>query len=71
MIKVQPLPIDKQMAMEEEKKQKEDQMMNRARFLNKIARTIFIILLAIFNVGYWTVAYLDYFTPVEHYIKRH
>ena len=59
MIKVQPFPIEKQMEIEEEKLQKEDQMMNHARFLNKIARTIFIILLAIFNVGYWSVAYLE------------
>ena len=59
MIKVQPFPIEKQMEIEEEKLQKEDQMMNHAKFLNKIARTIFIILLAIFNVGYWSVAYLE------------
>ena len=71
MIKVQPFPIDEQLVIKEEKLQKEEQMMNHAISLNKIARTVFIIILTIFNVGYWTVAYLDYFTPVEHYIKRH
>ena len=68
MRKVRPLPINKQPAIEEEKLQKEDQMMKHARFLNKIARRVFIILLAIFNVGYWSVAYLEHFRPAEYYI---
>ena len=45
--------------------------MNHAKFLNKIARIVFIILLGIFNVGYWTVAYLEHFRPVEYYITGH
>ena len=68
MIKVQPLPISKQQVLEEEKLQKEDQMMKHAKFLNRIARIVFIILLAIFNVGYWSVAYLEHFRPAEYYI---
>ena len=70
MIKVQPFSINEQPAnsVEEEKLQNEDHIMNRARLLNKIARTVFIILLAIFNVGYWSVAYLEHFRPAEYYI---
>ena len=68
MIKVQPFPIDEQLVIKEEKLQKEEQMMNHAISLNKIARTVFIILLAIFNVGYWSVAYLEHFRPAEYYI---
>ena len=68
MIKVQPFPIDEQLVIKEEKLQKEEQMMNHAISLNKIARTVFIILLAIFNVGYWLVAYLEHFRPAEYYI---
>ena len=51
--------------------QKEDQMMKHARFLNKIARTVFIILLAIFNVGFWTVAFLEHSKPPEYYTTGH
>ena len=36
------------------------QMMNYARFFNKIAR--------IFNDGYWSVADLEHFRPAEYYI---
>ena len=68
MIKVQPFAINEQPVVEEEKLQNEDLMMNHARILNKIARIVFIILLAIFNVGYWSVAYLEHFRPAEYYI---
>ena len=45
--------------------------MNHAKFLNTIASVVFIILLAFFNVGFWTVAFLEHSRPPEYYITGH
>ena len=54
----------------EDDKLKEENQMNYARFLNKVANMTFVILLAIFNVGFWTIALLEHIRPAEYYITR-
>ena len=56
--------------MDNKKLQKEDQM-SHARFLNTIAKVVFIISLAIFNVGFWITAFSEHFRPAEFYITEH
>ena len=43
--------------------------MNHARFMNTIAKVVFIILLVIFNVVFWTIAFMEHSRPAEYYIK--
>ena len=44
--------------------------MDHARFMNTIAKVVFIILLVIFNVVFWTIAYLEHIRTVEFYINN-
>ena len=50
-------------------KEKQNQM-DHARFMNTIAKVVFIILLVIFNVVFWTIAYLEHIRTVEFYINN-
>ena len=65
--KVRPLHINKQSEEKYEKFHKEDQI-KHARFLNRAASFVFIIFLTIFNVGFWSIAFLEHFRPAEYYI---
>ena len=56
--------------IDNKKPRKEDQM-SHARFLNTIAKVVFIISLAIFNVGFWVTAFSEHFRPAEFYITEH
>ena len=50
--------------------QKEERnQMDHARVMNTIAKVVFVILLVIFNVVFWTIAYLEHIRPVEFYLN--
>ena len=66
---VKPFHANSPSVIEDDKLQIENQM-NHARFLNKVANMIFIILLTIFNIGFWTIASLEHIRPAEYYITR-
>ena len=68
--KVQPIHINT-IADDKDIKHSKVAAMNRAKFLNTIASVAFIILLAIFNVGFWTVAFLEHSKSPEYYTTGH
>ena len=47
---------------------RKDEQMKHAKFLNKIARVVFVIILAVFNVVFWTIAFLERSRPAEYYL---
>ena len=58
-------------AFEEDKKVKKGiknrEMANRC---NTIAKYVMAIVIAVFNIFFWTVALLEYFTPPEEYLTK-
>ena len=66
--KVRPLHINKQSEEKYEKLQKEAQM-KHARFLNTTASIAFVIFLTIFNIVFWSIAFLEHFRPAEYYLQ--
>ena len=48
-----------------------DQILKQAKFLNTLGNVTFIIVLAIFNCVFWTIALLEHFKPTEYYLRRH
>ena len=69
VLTVEPFHKNSPSVTEDVKLQEENQM-NHARFLNKVANITFIILLTIFNVWFWTIASLERIRPAEYYITR-
>ena len=66
---VQPFQTNKVLANDNEDVQKVKQI-NHAKSLNKIANFVFIMLLTIFNIGFWTVVFLERSKPAEYYITE-
>ena len=56
-------------AIDDEEVQKGKQI-KHAKFLNTIGNVVFIILLTIFNIGFWTVVFLERSKPAEYYITE-
>ena len=50
---------------------RKDEEINHAKFLNNIARVVFAIILAVFNVVIWAIAFLELSRPAEYYLKGH
>ena len=44
---------------------------SHAKFLNKTGNIVFVILLTIFNIVFWTVAFSERYKPAEYYITEH
>ena len=53
---------------EQEEERKKENLMNHARSMNTIAKITFITLLVMFNIVFWTIAFLEHFRPAENYI---
>ena len=50
---------------------RKDGIMNKAKHLNTFANLAFIILSAIFNFVFWSIALMEHFKPAEHYLGGH
>ena len=60
--------------MDEEGQQgglKNESIWTQAKFQNKLANLAFIILLVIFNVLFWTTAFMEHFRPAEYFLRSH
>ena len=45
-----------------------ENLMNHAIFINTLAKVTFILLLALFNIIFWTIAFMEHFRSVEDYL---
>ena len=70
-IKISPIKLHEEDKLDaDNSKMMQEQVLNRAVWLNRIANIVFVAFMIVFNIIFWIVAFMEHTRPGKEYINE-